>query len=85
MSIFDNDATVSLSPATTGSNDSRPSYEYNTLPMIDYPTLFEAAFTPHCYCCGARDNLQCITVGSRAGKHICGRCLDAALRSMDGE
>ena len=30
-------------------------------------------------------DLQTITVGKRAGKHICGGCLNGALRSVDGE
>ena len=41
--------------------------------------------SPCCYRCGAEVDLQHLAVGEHAGKHVCVRCLDKALRRVDNE
>ena len=72
MSDFDTTITVSVSDA------------WQAVPP-NYPSQFTANLTPRCYLCDSPNALQVITVGKRAGKHVCGGCLDGALRSVDGE
>ena len=70
-------------PVGTGNG---PPVEQGTLTALPIysggtPHYFEPV--PRCYLCDTATNLQAITVGKRAGKHICGGCLDGALRSVD--
>jgi hypothetical protein len=74
-------------PSSSGTvaTDSRPLYEHGTIPMVDHLALLESAFTPRCYRCEATEDLQYLAVGARAGQYICVKCLDEALRGMDGD
>ena len=69
----------------TDTADSPPCSDVLCYVSIGYPTLFKSPFIPRCYLCESTENLQCLTVGKREGKFICGGCLDGALRSVDGE
>ena len=83
--LYEHNTATLLLPEPDTVDDSRPEYEHSTLPTMDYHPHLDVDLVPRCYLCDTPNDLQCVTVGKRVGKHICGGCLDGALRSVDGD